>query len=142
MQDSNLGKSVAVAGVGPLRVLFSGRFDPPHPGHVVSILRLHAKYGHVVVPVLDYKGRVWPASYCKQVFDECFAHLHGDIEVLINRTHFGAITCDELESYGCDLYASGNVVVIKHVESLGMPCIYVDRAFSYEAHLYPEPKSS
>lgn len=142
MQDSNLEQSIPMADLGPLRVLFSGRFDPPHPGHVISILRLHAKYGHVVVPVLDYKGRAWPASYCKQVFDECFAHLKGDIEVLINRTHFGEMTCDELKTYKCGLYASGNMSVIKHIEGLGMPCLYVDRAFNYEAHLYPKPKHS
>ena len=142
MQDSELVGPVPMENPRGLRVLFSGRFDPPHPGHVVTILRLHAKYGHVVVPILDYADRRWPASYCKQVLDECFDHLKGDVEVRINATHFAEITCDELDAYECDLYAAGNVKVIKHVESLGMKCVYVDRAFDYEAHSYPGPSCS
>ena len=114
--------------------LFSGRFDPIHLGHLISILRLATKYNKVVVVILDYLGRSSPAQYSKQILEESLSHCKGNFEVLINNVHFGKITIKQLESIPkFDVYAAGNMKVLKHMSSLGFKVEWVDRAFHYQA---------
>ena len=113
-----------------MKILFSGRFDPPHPGHIASILRLEKK-GHVTVVVLDYSDREYPIEYVKTVFNEIFER-HG-VEIITNSVHFGKVDVDELKNFGCDVYAGGNLTVLRHIEQLGHPVMFCDRAFEYSS---------
>ena len=113
-----------------MRSLFSGRFDPPHPGHIASILRLEKK-GPVTVVILDYPERSYPLEYVRTIFSEIFEK--HDIKVVTNKTHFAEIDKKEFLSFKCDKYASGNLTVLKHIEELGVPVIYCDRAYEYSA---------
>ena len=119
-------------------VLFSGRFDPPHIGHWISILRLADKFKKVKVVVLDYPERRFNIQYVLQIFDELTGRWPFDrkVEVMSNSDHFGKITKKALEKYEFDVYAAGNMVVLNHINSLGIKCMYVDRAFDFEAHRY------
>ena len=118
-------------------VLFSGRFNVPHPGHWLSILRLLKTFKRVVVVVLDYEGRMYPACYSQQVFGEMvdLSGLGDRVDIEINTTHFGEIDQEELDSFGCHAYAAGNIDVLHHVSSM-MPCVYIDRAYDYAASNY------
>jgi len=120
-------------------VLFSGRFDPPHPGHIAQVMRLLEKYSRVQVVVLDHPDRRFPITYVKMVFNEVLGTKKNPVEVLSHSTHFAQITLDELKAFKCDVYASGNLQVLKHVEHLGFPCTYVERAFDYAASKYQSP---
>jgi phosphopantetheine adenylyltransferase len=117
-------------------VLFSGRFDPPHPGHIAQVMRLLSTYARVKVVVLDYPDRRFPHTYVKHVFDEVLNTSKWPIDIVTNKTHFAKITLEELKSFECDIYAAGNMEVLKHIEQLGFPCIYVERAFDYSASKY------
>jgi cytidyltransferase-like protein len=117
-----------------VRVIFSGRFDPPHPGHIAQIIRLCRKFEDVVVVTLDYEGRTFPINYVDRVFVECLEKY--PVEFLYNTTHFGEITKEELDVYRGDIYAGGNLKVLRHIESLGMKVTYIERAFDYEASKY------
>jgi cytidyltransferase-like protein len=117
-----------------MRCLFSGRFDPPHPGHIASILRLADKYDEVVVMMLDYPDRNFPIEYCGKVFSECIER--EKVKISVNKTHFGKISLEEWELFQCDLYAGGNLSVLRHVEKLGIKVHYLERAFEYSASKY------
>jgi len=102
-------------------VLFSGRFDDVHKSHIASIQRLGQKYKKVVVVMLDHREQYYPVTYRMQALVEILGNSKGNYEVVVNKVHFGEITKEELDAFG-----------VKHIESLGMECIYVERA--YEDH--------
>jgi hypothetical protein len=113
--------------------LFSGRFDPPHLGHLLSIARL-GKHHELTVVVLDYPEQKFPISYRVQIVKEALSYLSGGpYHVEANKVHFGKITKGELATHTFDFYASGNLSCVHHMESLGYPCYYVERAYEYAA---------
>lgn len=121
-----------------MKVLFSGRFDPPMVSHVCTIKRLLKEYGQVEVVLLKYPERRWPSSYCWQIFKEIFEGQA--VSIKINDTHFAEITEDELNKFTFDIYASGNHKVLKHIEKFNIPVLYVERAYDYHASMYPDPE--
>ena len=118
--------------------LTSGRFNPPHDGHMAMLKRLLKKYDSVKVVILDYQKRDFPICYCRKVFEEIFED-DNRIEFLVNTTHFGEITLEEIKSFDCEIYVGGNLSVLRHIEILGFPCDYVERAFEYSARFYKRP---
>jgi len=116
-------------------VLFSGRFDPVHPGHIATVLRLLKKCRYVTIAMLNYKERRYPTCYCVDIFEEIFDGL--PVEVVVNNDHFGKITKEQLEKFNFDVYASGNLSVLRHIENLGFDVIYTERAYLYEASQIP-----
>jgi len=119
-------------------VLFSGRFDPPHCGHIASVKRLLKKCQKVIVVLLDYEERRYPVCYCVDVLEEVFEGF--PVEVLVNNVHFGEITKEQLKEFNFDAYCSGNLSVLRHIEKLGFDAIYWDRAYMYEASKIPLPE--
>jgi len=116
-----------------LTVLFSGRFDPPHCGHISNILSLGMRYRRVLVVVLNHPEQDFPITYRIEVLKDILSKSKGEYEVSENYIHFSDITIEEFQKYGADVYAAGNMAVIKHMESLGVPCVWVNRAYEYEA---------
>ena len=129
--------------------LFSGRFDPPTAGHFVCVETLMLKYSQIIVVILDYKGRDGcTAEKAKQLWDYHFDLIlppivRSKVIVTINTHHFGQITKEQLEAYleknnlKFDIYLSGNVEVLKHMESQGYKCRYVPRvAFPLDYSVY------
>lgn len=112
-------------------VCFSGRFDQPHVGHIIQIMRLGQKFDRVVIPVLDYEGQKYPVAYRVDVLQEALSMAKGNYFVFANNDHFAKI-----EKHRCpcmDVYASGNMECLKHMEKLGYNILYVDRAYDYGA---------
>ena len=81
--------------------------------------------------ILDYPDRKWPIAYTLQRFEEIFNNMSNlNVEFIVNQTHFGKITKEEIEQFRpFDYYSAGNIPVLRHVESLGIPCYYSDRAY-------------
>lgn len=115
-------------------VVFSGRFDPPHPGHLATVKRLLKKFGYVNIVILDYLERDYPLNYVKGIFREMFEG--SQVNVMANRTHFGEMTKDEWDGFKADYYAAGNLKVLRHMERIGANCYYVERAYEYTASDY------
>lgn len=109
-------------------VLFSGRFDKPHIGHIDTITALGQRYAKVIVVVLNYEKQMYPVHYRAQVLRRVLKRCRGEYEVLINRRHFGTIAPSEIAQFKFDVYCSGNMACLKHVESLGYPVEYVSRS--------------
>ena len=117
-------------------VLFSGRFDPPNPGHVITILRLARIYGYVKVPILYQKGRRYPAQFAKQLFEEIFAD-RDDIEISINESHFAHVMPQDIKAYNpFHVYAANNIACLNNMENRGYDVFFTDRAYDYHSSFY------
>jgi len=112
--------------------LFSGRFDDVHKSHIINIQRLGQKYKKVIVVILDHTEQEYPVSYRYKALSEALSYSKGNYEVLVNTIHFAEITKDEWDKYGADVYVSGNLDCLKHIEGIGIETEYVERA--YEDH--------
>jgi nicotinamide mononucleotide adenylyltransferase len=114
-------------------MLFSGRFDRVHAGHICSILRLGQRYAKVIIVVLDHPEQKFSIQYRVQVLRELLDMCKGNYIVDSNKTHFAKITKKELSHWKFDVYGAGNQECLKHIESLGYRVEYVERAYDYEA---------
>lgn len=106
--------------------LFSGRFDPAHPGHLITIADLLIKFDKLLVPVLSYRGReACTARESVAIMDGFFDRvmspmLRNKLVIFVNKHHFGRITKAQLQKYPkFDIYLSGNRQVLDHMKSLG-----------------------
>jgi cytidyltransferase-like protein len=122
--------------------IFSGRFDPPHIGHIMTILKLAERFGKVVVVVLEYKEREsCDAAGAKQVFDCVFNAIMGrsvrnKVDVVVNKIHFGKITFSEYDlflrnigaCYNHTVYLSGNKEVLENMVMQQIKCEFVPRS--------------
>lgn len=105
-----------------------------HCGHIISLARLGVEYGLVKVVVLDYPDQEYSVSYRAQILREVCSNMKGRYEILVNSVHFGKITREQIESFNpFDVYGTGNHSVLLHVEKLGIPVVYVERAYDYNA---------
>ncbi len=113
-------------------ILFSGRFDKPHLSHFLTIRDLSIKYKTVYVVMLDYKGSHYPACMREHILEKMFED-YGNVCIVVNQAHFGKITKEELDEFAFDVYGSGNEDVLKHMESLGVDCVFVPRTLDTAA---------
>jgi len=107
-------------------ILFSGRFCKPHTSHFLTIKDLSKKYDKVVIVVLDYEKAFFPLCMRIHILKELLED-YKNVEIKVNKTHFAEITKEEFESFGCDIYGAGNIEVLKHMEKINVPCVYVPR---------------
>lgn len=109
-------------------ILFSGRFDRPHIGHIDTITSLGQQFRNVLVVVLDYKEQEYPVQYRADKLKAILERCKGNYEVVINKTHFARITKEEADGYDFDYYGAGNFETLKHMENLGYKIIYINRS--------------
>jgi hypothetical protein len=113
--------------------LFSGRFDRPHIGHIIQIMRLGQRFSRVVVPVLDYPEQRYPVQYRVQILSEALAMARGNYSIVSNKCHFAKITREEALEFEFDVYVGGNIDCIRNMEQLGFETLFVSRAYDYSA---------
>lgn len=120
--------------------LISGRFDPPHRGHIKTIQDLGKRFKRVLVVVLEGNDAYWTTAYRVQVLKEILDNSKGEYGVTSNCLHFGKISIDKLLEWDFDVYAAGNPVVLKHIDEITricetrkIRCIWVDRPYECDA---------
>lgn len=130
--------------------IFSGRFDPPNLGHVITIQELINDYDNVLVVILDYPERMGCTALTAMVlFGKVFGYLDFawtegrcvGVDIITNNVHFGKITEKEIKTLlskhvNIDkaIYVGGNKEVNKHIESLGViPVKYIPRTPIYNS---------
>lgn len=125
--------------------IFSGRFSPPHLGHLHTILNITKVYGRVLVVILDYPDReVCSADEARDIFNGIFDAMFPEttrstVQVVINDIHFAAITFAEydllLRNHGVclnhSIYLSGNIEVLENMKKVGIRCRYFSRTDDY-----------
>jgi hypothetical protein len=116
-----------------LTCCFSGRFDRPHIGHCIQIMRLGQRFKKVIVPVLDYGAQKYAVSYRVQILRSALQYAIGEYNIFATDIHFGEAPEHRIRTIPFDVYVSQNTVCLKHIESMGFRVEYVDRAFDYSA---------
>ena len=117
-----------------MTILFSGRWDRSHAGHVITFKRLAERYDTIKLVLLNYPEQKYSVNYRRQLLEEITGGLKGNFEIYVNTVHFGKICKEEIELYQpFDVYGSGNHEVLMHVESLGYKTVYVERSYDYAA---------
>lgn len=115
-------------------MLFSGRFDKPHLGHLITIQRLGRIYDKVIVVILDYPKQRFPIDMRYDILKESLDNSIGRYEIITNKIHFGELTKEDLKDLPpFDIYGSGNVEVLQHVQGLGVKIKFVPRYPYYAA---------
>ena len=122
-------------------ILFSGRLNVVHPGHVITILRLCEQHEMVKIVILDYPKRKTPAHWSRDILEEILSHTNHKWQIFINDSHFGKISMEELTGYKpFDFYGAGNMEVINHIKTfekeLDFETKWIDRSWFYEASRY------
>lgn len=109
--------------------IFSGRFDPVHLGHLMTVFKILENYGRVIIVILDYDGRkVMSAELAQDVFNIFFNSIipqiaNSTVETIINDIHFAKITFTEYDTllrnigvcYNHSIYLSGNQEVLDNM---------------------------
>lgn len=119
--------------------VFSGRFDPFHIGHLLTIYRIIKESNIIIIPVLDYEGRVVSAKdTAGQMLEAINPICHGcALLFYIGKTHFSEISREEYlgivtkAGIGLNneiLYFSGNQEVLDHMKEIGVKNIFVPRS--------------
>jgi len=109
-------------------VLFSGRFDPVHLGHIDTITDLGLKYSTVLVVILDHASQMYPVQFRSSVLLSILDKCIGNYVVTVNDIHFGNISTIDLSAYNFNVYASGNMNCLRRMERLGYKIEYISRS--------------
>ncbi|MCP3684792.1 MAG: adenylyltransferase/cytidyltransferase family protein, partial [bacterium] len=78
-------------------ILFSGRFDDVHIGHIMTLQRLARQYDKVIVVILDYPKQFYPIQDRLRTMQTALEGCKGNYEVVVNNVHFGNITREDVE---------------------------------------------
>ena len=124
--------------------LFSGRFDPPNLGHVITVLRLLKDYDMVAIVPLNKDREGCDIDTCVRLFSLVFTLSCCMDKIIIkpNKTHFGKIKpieiyelCDRInQNINKITYVGGNKLVNEHIKKLGIIKVqYIPRTILYNS---------
>ena len=110
--------------------IFSGRFQPPHIGHIITLMKLYPLYDEIIIAITDYtwggtKMPVLSVKHVKEILEAIFKSIPKyrviiSSEALIERTSF-----DDLPRF--DIIVTGDLKLIKHLEKIGMKYRFIPR---------------
>lgn len=111
--------------------LFPGRFQPPHLGHVLTIMKMYPLYDEIIVAVTEYtyqgkKKRVLPTRKTLSILEKLFAHLPKIRVMTIGKGIIERRSYDDLPP--CNYIVSGNMGVIEAAEKAGYKARFMPRA--------------
>jgi len=108
-------------------ILFPGKFQPPHLGHILTILKLYRKYNKITIAITDDKPEVMSQLKRKKIFDDIFKDFIAIETVIVNGTIEGCSSLKNLPEF--DICISGNKKVIKKIRGFGKEAKFIKRSF-------------
>ncbi len=115
-------------------ILFSGRFDRVHVGHIITIQRLSHQYEKVLVVILDYPEQFYPIEERVNTLKEALVNSKGNYEVIVNKHNFENITKEQVgELPEFNVYGSGNFRCYSNMSKLGYEVVDTRRYPGYAA---------
>lgn len=111
--------------------MFPIRGQPPHIGHILTLMKLYSLYDEIIIAVTSYtyegrKPQVLPPCEVVKVLEEVFKHLPKYKVVYVDegfnkRTSFG-----DLPYF--DVLVSGDMGLIRNTERFGIKNVFVPRS--------------
>lgn len=105
---------------------FPGKFQPPHLGHILTVMSFYDDYDEIVIGVTDDGPYIISRSCTKEIFEKVFRLLSKVNVVLID-----GILCNRKSPVGLptfDVLLSGNPNVIVWAENHNVRALYVPRS--------------
>lgn len=114
--------------------IFPGRFDPPHLGHIITIMRILPNYEKVIVAITDdnyggKKKRFMSARKREYILWQVFKNIHKVDIVYAGKGFRIRKQFDDLPPF--DVVLSGNKAVIRNMHKHKIPTQYIERTRGY-----------
>ena len=102
--------------------IFPGRFQPPHLGHIMTLMRIYGDYDQIIMTVSEniYDGaktQVIPAREVTKILEEVFQYLPKIRILYIGKGFLERDNYDGLPQF--DVLVSGNPIQIAQAKGLG-----------------------
>ena len=106
--------------------LFPGKFQPPHLGHIMTLMQLYPKYDQIIIGITEDGPNVMTPLERKKIFEKALEHLPKFKVVLIKGVLSEAKSLNHLPEF--DVCLSGNDKVINRIKSLGKEAKFLPRS--------------
>ena len=110
--------------------IFPIRAQPPHLGHVLTVMRIYPIYEKIIVSVSPYtyggaKRQVIHPKKAKMILEDVFRYLPKIEVILLKKPLMERTSYDDLPKF--DVVITGNLEAIQKLEKLGLRTRYVER---------------
>lgn len=111
--------------------IFPGRFQPPHLGHVLTLMKIYPLYDKIIIAVTSYtyggrKKQVLKPREVKRIFENVFKYLPKYKVVTVGKGFIERRRFDDLPMF--DVVVTGNLETIRRMEKLGVKARYMPRS--------------
>lgn len=110
---------------------FPGRFQPPHIGHILTLMRLYPQYDKIIIGISEntYGGRkkqILSPKTVKAILGNVFQHLPKFEVILSGESVITRETFDDLPKF--DVVIGGNPRTIHRLERIGVKVKFEPRS--------------
>lgn len=111
--------------------IFPGRFQPPHLGHVLTLMRMYPLYSEIIIAVTTYtyggtKKHMMRQREVKAILEKVFKHLPKYRVIIIGKGFIERDNYNDLPKF--DVVVTGNMQIINKLEKLNMKTRYQPRS--------------
>ncbi|AZL54722.1 hypothetical protein EI285_09095 [Aliarcobacter skirrowii] len=108
-----------------MTAIFLGKFQPPHLGHIQTILKISKKYEKVIIGITKGSQKILDYEEVKSIFEEIFENNKNiEVEIIEGTIEDGTA---KLDSYNFDIIVTGNKKVLKLLSEKGYKTIFQAR---------------
>lgn len=109
--------------------LFPGKFQPPHLGHILTLLKLYDDYDKIIVGICELEDcNLIDRENIKDIFKQIFKYMP-KYEIRLLKGSFKYETVFDNLYGDFDVIITGNKSTIELLERHNIECRYIDRTF-------------
>jgi len=122
--------------------IFPVRANPPHLGHVISLLKIKDDYDKIIIAISDntydgIKPQIIPVEEVRIILNEIFKHYPNKYEIVMSKERFiSRKTFDDLPSF--DVVVTGNVLSYENMKKQGKKVRFLERTPIYRGSFMRE----
>ena len=111
-----------------MNILFIGKFQPPHLGHILTINKLIKKYSVVTIGITEGKPKFFKRKKIKLIFESIY-HNEKKVNIVLLNGAVDEKTIKIDKKY--KLIISGNKLILKILDKLNFKTKYQPRTRGY-----------